>query len=75
MKIIGKIEVDGYLRIEDLEPGEVFAFLDDDKHLYIATDSVRFIDLETGESLNSDYHFGYEDKPIKRINAKIIIEG
>ena len=29
MEIVGKIEVKGFLRCEDLEDGEVFAFLDD----------------------------------------------
>lgn len=71
MKIEGKIEVNGYLRICDLCPGEAFAFEDNDSNLFMVTDDVVFIHLETGRILcESDF----ADKPVRRINAKIIIE-
>lgn len=72
MKIEGKIKVDGFLTTRDLVAGEVFAFEDDDKHLYMITDDDKLVDVETGEVI---YEYEQEERPVKRINAKIVIEG
>lgn len=72
MKVEGKIEVNGFLRICDLYPGEAFAFEDNESNLFMVTDSEVFIHLETGRAL---YESDHEDRPVKRINAKIVIEG
>ena len=72
MKIDGKIEVSGYLRTCDLYPGEAFAFEDDAENLFMVTDGEVFIHLETGETF---YESDHGDRPVKRINAKIVIEG
>lgn len=70
MKIEGKIEVKGYLRICDLRPGEVFTF-EDETNLCMVTDDDVFVLLETGETF---YENDHDDRPIRRINAKIVIE-
>ena len=74
MEIIGKIEVKGFLRCEDLEDGEVFAFLDDDEPCMLCTDNYdRFIvNLKTGET--EGYINDFSDRPIRKLKAKLIIE-
>lgn len=74
MRIDGEIKVNGFLRTCDLEAGEVFAFEDDCKNLFMITDSDidTIVNLTTGETLDESDH---EDRPVKRINAKIVIEG
>ena len=51
MEIIGKIDVKGFLRCEDLEDGEVFTFLDDNSPYMLCSDSWdRYVvNLETGD--------------------------
>lgn len=71
MKVEGKIEVNGFLRICDLCSGEAFAFEDDAENLFMITDDEIFIHLETGETF---YESNHADRPVKRINAKIVIE-
>lgn len=75
MEIIGKIEVKGFLRVQDLEDGEVFAYLDDNEPLMISR-SDRYdyvINLKTGEVTEDDDAI-YSDRPIRRLKAKLIIE-
>ena len=72
MKIDGKIKINGFLRICDLHSGESFAFEDDSENLFMTTDSDLIIQLESGEVFAN---YEYQDKPIKRIKAKIVIEG
>lgn len=75
MEIIGKIEVKGFLRVQDLEDGEVFAYLDDNEPLMISR-SGRYdyiINLKTGEVTEDDDAI-YSDRPIRRLKAKLIIE-
>lgn len=72
MKIEGKIEVNGFLRTCDLYPGEAFAFEDDAENLFMVTEDEVFVHLETGETF---YESDHEDRPVKRIKAKIVIEG
>lgn len=62
--------IEGYLRMNDLDSGEIFAFLDDDG-LYMMTNGDTFIDLRDG-SLQDMYDF--EQRPIRRINAVLTIE-
>lgn len=74
MEIIGKIEVKGFLRCEDLEDGEVFTFLDDAEPYMLCSDSWdrHIINLNTGdiEGVISDF----SDRPVRRLKAKLIIE-
>lgn len=74
MEIIGKVDIIGFLRVEDLEVGEVFTFLDDDRPCMLCADNCdRYVvELETGyiEGYISDF----SDRPIRRLKAKLIIE-
>lgn len=75
MEIIGKIEIKGFLRVQDLEDGEVFAYLDDNEPLMIVRND-RYdyiINLKTGEITEDDDAI-YSDRPIRRLKAKLIIE-
>ena len=71
MVVEGKIKVNGYLRMCDLCYGEAFAFEDDSRNLFMITDEDFFVHLETGEIIDFSQ---YEDRPVKRIKAKIVIE-
>ena len=74
MEIIGKIEVKGFLRCEDLDDGEVFTFLDDVEPYILCSDNYdRFVvNLDTGNIEGSISDF--LDRPIRRLKAKLIIE-
>lgn len=74
MEIIGKIDIKGFLRCEDLEDGEVFTFLDDDEPCMLGSDNYdRFIiNLKTGD-IERDIS-DFSERPIRRIKAKLIIE-
>lgn len=74
MEIIGKVETKGFLRCEDLDSGEVFTFLDDNKPLMLCSDiyETYIIDLDSGaiEGIIGDF----PERPIRRLKAKLIIE-
>lgn len=74
MEVIGKIEVEGFLRVEDLEAGEVFTFLDDNEPYMLCSNSYDnfIVNLNTGEIEGDAYDF--QDRPIRRLKAKLIIE-
>ena len=74
MEIIGKVEVKGFLRACDLEDGDVFTFLDDNKPYMLCSDGcdVFIINLSTGEVEADIYEL--PDRPVRRLNAKLIIE-
>ena len=74
MEIIGKIEVKGFLRCEDLKDGEVFTFLDNNKPCMICSDNwdISIVNLNTGEIEGVIGDF--PEKPIRRLKAKLIIE-
>lgn len=75
MEIIGKVEVKGYLSCEDLDNGEVFTFLDDNKPYMLCTDNydTYIVDLDSGdiEGVICDF----SERPVRRLKAKLIIEG
>ena len=48
MEIIGKIEVKEFLKCGDLEDGEVFTFLDDNKPLILCSDDYERYIVENG---------------------------
>ena len=74
MEIVGKIEVKGFLRCEDLEDGEVFAFLDDSEpYMLCSINYDRFlINLNTGDMEEEVANFS--ERPVRRLKAKLIIE-
>lgn len=69
------LKTEGYLRIEDLDGGECFAFLDDDSLFMKADNGDHFIDVGSGEIIEifDDRNNNYEDRPIKRVNVKVTI--
>ena len=75
MEIIGNINIKGFLRCEDLECGEVFTFLDDNRPYMLCEDAydTYIVDLDTGyiEGIIQDF----SEKPIRRLKAKLVIEG
>ena len=75
MEIIGKIEIKGFLRVQDLNYGDDFTYLDDNKHFMYGCDEYNcfIINLDTGEVIN-DSDIIFLDRPIRRIKAKLIIE-
>jgi hypothetical protein len=75
MEIIGRIEIKGFLRVQDLEDGEVFAYLDDNKpFMYGRGEYDDFIiNLSTGEVTN-DSDAILSDRPIRILKAKLLIE-
>ena len=74
MKIIGKIETKGFLRCEDLDDGEVFTFLDDNRPCMLCADNydIYIVDLDSGaiEGVIGDF----PERPIRRLKAKLLIE-
>ena len=74
MEIIGKVEVKGYLSCGDLDNGEVFTFLDDNKPCMLCADNydTYIVDLDSGaiEGVICDF----SERPIRRLKAKLIIE-
>ena len=74
MEIIGKIEIKGFLRCEDLEDGEVFTFLDDTEPYMLCSDNWdrHIINLNTGDIEGTID--GFSDRPVRRLKAKLIIE-
>ena len=74
MEIIGNIETKGFLRCVDLDDGEVFTFLDDDKPYMICSDNCNsfIINLDTGDIEGDVYDF--PERPIRKLKAKLIIE-
>ena len=71
MKIVGKVEVQGYLRIEDLDEGDVFCFCDDNE-AYIKASRGYILNLRNGYLI--DYEDGYEDRPVRTLKAHLVIE-
>ena len=75
MVIIGNVDVKGFLRCEDLESGEVFTFLDDNRPCMLCADNydTYIVDLDTGliEGTIQDF----SERPVRRLKVKLIIEG
>lgn len=69
LRITNKESVSGFLRVEDLEDGQLFSFLDDDD-VFMKTDyDAKFVNLETGEL--HDYYNQHEDRPVKKIYGEL----
>lgn len=71
LKIKNKVAITGFLSVEDLRQGDLFAFLDEEE-VYLMTDSDYFVRLPDGEMLDV-YSENYTDRPIKTLNAEMII--
>lgn len=75
MEIIGTVNIKGFLRCEDLECGEVFTFLDNNRPCILCADNydTYIVDLDTGdiEGVIDDF----SERPVRRLKAKLVIEG
>lgn len=74
MKIIGNVDIKGFLRCEDLECGEVFTFLDDNRPYMLCQDNydTYIVDLDTGDIEGTMEDFS--ERPVRRLKAKLVIE-
>ena len=74
MEIVGKIEIKGFLRCGDLENGEIFTFLDDNRPFMLCSDNydTYIVDLYTGDIEGVIYDF--LERPVRRLKAKLVIE-
>ena len=72
LKITNKVAITGFLSVSDLEQGDLFAFLDEEK-VYLMTDSDYFVRLPDGEIFDV-YGDNYRDRPIKTLNAEMTIK-
>ena len=75
MEIIRKVDTKGFLRCEDLECGEVFTFLDDNRPCMLCVDGYDtcIVDLATGDIEGTIEDFS--ERPVRRLKAKLVIEG
>lgn len=75
MEIIGNVDIKRFLSCEDLDSGEVFTFLDDNKPCMLCQDSydTYIVDLATGliEGTIQDF----SERFVRRLKAKLVIEG
>lgn len=72
MKIVGNVEVQGYLRIEDLDIGEVFCFCDNNE-VYMNTSQGFIVNLSNGDLI--DYECDdYANRPVRILKAHLVIE-
>lgn len=65
-----KIEKKGFLRLEDIDHGNCFTFLDDNE-LYMLTEYEKYVAVSTGELyeiLETD-----ENRPIREVPVKVTI--
>lgn len=73
LEIKNKVAIKGFLRIEDLDAGDLFAFLDGED-IFMKTDfDYWFIGLATGEAFDGDKP-EFSDRPVRTLNAELIIK-
>lgn len=68
MYINGDVKIKGYTRVEDIDSGECFTFLDDDE-LYMKTDDCAAI-IRMCDGAVCDYD---EDRPVEPIDTELKI--
>lgn len=76
MEIKGNIEVQGFTRIDDLDDGTVFVFLDENEPMLKGSDyngNIYAIQLSNGEVLNA-YEGNQYDRPVRQIKAVLTVE-
>ena len=75
MEIIGKANIEGFLRCEDLKCGEVFTFLDDDQPCMICADNYDTYVVDLGTGAIEGFIQDFLERPVRRLKVKLIIEG
>jgi hypothetical protein len=72
IKIKNKVAITGFLSVEDLKQGDLFAFLDEEE-VYLMTDSDYFVRLPDGEIFDIYGDENYPDRPVRTLHAEMII--
>ena len=75
MEIKGKVEVQGFTTIEDLECGTVFVFCDDNEPMLVGCnyeDTTYAIRLSDG-AVYGVYEKGWEGRPVRQIKAVLTV--
>ena len=75
MEIKGEIKVKGFLRIKDLQYGDVFTFLDENTPYLLISSSCyddMIVNLRNGESEEVDDEI--EKRPIRRLKTTLFVE-
>lgn len=73
LEIRNKAVIKGFLRIEDLEEGELFTFLDSEDILLRTDYDYYFVNLETGAAINGEDD-DYWNRPVRILNAELTIK-
>lgn len=74
MEIIGKVDVKGFLRCEDLDNGEVFTFLDDNRPYMLCDYNYDICIVDLGSGAIEGAIEDFSERPVRRLKAKLIIE-
>ena len=75
MEIIGKANIEGFLRCEDLKCGEAFTFLDDNIPCMLCQDNYDTYVVDLGTGAIEGFIQEFLERPVRRLKAKLIIEG
>ena len=77
MKIVGKVETKGFMRVTDLDDGDVFFFLEENDPYIVGVDErnddTYVINLKDGVVTNLNEAMWY-DRPIEKLNAELVIK-
>ena len=77
MKIVGEVGVKGFTRVEDLDDGDVFIFLDEGDPYIVGIDDrcndTYAINLRNG-MVTDIVEANWYDRPVERLNAELVIK-
>ena len=73
LEIRNKVAIKGFLRIEDLDAGDLFAFLDGEDIYMKTVFDYWFVDLETGDAFDGD-KAEFSDRPVRTLKAELTIK-
>lgn len=74
MEIIGKIEIKGFLRCRDLDDGDVFTFLDSYVPYMVVSNEYDTYIINLRDGYIEEGDDSIEERPVRRLKAKLIIE-
>ena len=74
MEIIGKIEINGFLRCRDLDDGDVFTFLDSYVPYMVVSNECDTYIINLRDGYIEEGDDSIEERPVRRLKAKLVIE-
>lgn len=74
MEIIGKIEIKGFLTCDDLDDGDVFTFLDNNVPYMVCSNDYDSYIINLSDGYVEEWDSNFSEKPVRRLNAKLVIE-